>query len=150
MQTSINMKKMLLFTSLLLATLTAGARGLLIKTTSGVEAYYPITDTSRPVMQFVNQQVWVSGRHYQFGDIAEFRLVDADPTGISLPTENGLAEGHLVVATNETVTVSDLSGKLLRVPVVCGDNHQVVDLTRLFRGTYVVKAGKSSFKFVKK
>lgn len=145
------MKKIPLFTSLLLlATLTAGARGLLIKTTAGVEAYFPITDTSRPVMRFVNQQIWVSGRHYQFGDIAEFRLVDADPTGISLPTEDRLTEGRLIVATSETVTVSDLSGKVLRVPVVRVDGHQVVDLTRLAHGTYVVKAGKSSFKFVKK
>lgn len=144
------MKKVLLSTCLLLAALTAGARGLLIKTKAGVEAYFPITDTDRPVMQFVNQQVWVSGRHYQFGDIAEFRLVDSDPTGVSLPTEGRLAQGALVVATTEPVTVSDLSGKLQRVPVSEADGHQVVDLTRLSRGTYVVRAGKSSFKFVKK
>ena len=144
------MKKLLLSTCLLLATLTAGARGLLIKTTAGLEAYFPITDTDRPVMRFVNQQVWVSGRHYQFGDIAEFRLVDADPTAISLPTEGRQAEGVLIVANTATVTVSDLSGKLLRVPVSQADGHQVVDLTRLAHGTYVVRAGKRSFKYVKK
>lgn len=144
------MKKLLLSTCLLLVALTVGARGLLIKTTAGLEAYFPIADTDRPVMRFVNQQVWVSGRHYQFGDIAEFRLVDADPTAISLPTEGRQAEGVLIVATTAPVTVSDLSGKLLRVPVSQADGRQVVDLTRLAHGTYVVRAGKSCFKFVKK
>lgn len=144
------MKKVLLSTCLLLAALTAGARGLLVKTTAGLEAYFPITDTDRPVMQFINQQVWVNGLHYQFGDIAEFRLVDADPTAISLPAAGRVAEGCLVVATTAPVTVSDLSGKVFRVPVTQADGHQVVDLTRLAHGTYVVRAGKSSFKFVKK
>jgi len=102
------MKKALLSFSLLLVALTAGARGLLLKTTTGLEAYFPITDTDRPVMRFVNQQVWVNGRHYQFGQIAEFRLVDSDPTSISLPVEGRMAEGCIVVATAETVTVSDL------------------------------------------
>ena len=137
------MKKALLSFSLLLVALTAGARGLLLKTTTGLEAYFPITDTDRPVMRFVNQQVWVNGRHYQFGQIAEFRLVDSDPTSISLPVEGRMAEGC-------SVTVSDLGGKLLRVPVRQADGCQVVDVSRLPHGAYVVKAGKSSFKFVKK
>ncbi len=144
------MKKVLLSACLLLAAMTAGARGLLIKTTAGLEAYFPITDTSRPVMQFINSQIWVSGRHYQFGDIAEFRLTDSDPTGITLPAELRQTEGVLVVSTSEAVRVSDLSGKLLRVPVTEADGRQVVDLSRLPHGTYVVRAGKSSFKFVKK
>ncbi len=144
------MKKILLSTCLLLAAMTAGARGLLIKTTAGVEAYFPITDTSRPVMQFINNQIWVSGRHYQFGDIAEFRLTDNNPTGITLPAELRQTEGVLVVSTTEAVRVSDLSGKLLSVPVTEADGHQVVDLSRLPHGVYVVRAGKSSFKFVKK
>ena len=144
------MKKALLSFSLLLVALTAGARGLLLKTTTGLEAYFPITDTDRPVMRFVNQQVWVNGRHYQFGQIAEFRLVDSDPTSISMPVEGRMAEGCIVVATAETVTVSDLGGKLLRVPVRQADGCQVVDVSRLPHGAYVVKAGKSSLKFVKK
>lgn len=144
------MKKVLLSACLLLAAMTAGARGLLIKTTAGLEAYFPITDTSRPVMQFINSHIWVSGRHYQFGDIAEFRLADSDPTGITLPAELRQTEGVLVVSTTEAVRVSDLSGKLLRVPVTETDGRQVVDLSRLPHGTYVVRAGKSSFKFVKK
>ncbi len=144
------MKKTLLSLSLLLATLTAGARGLLIKTTTGLEAYFPITDTDRPVMRFINQQVWVAGRHYQFGQVAEFRLVDADLTAISLPAEGLAAEGCLVVAATDAVTVCDLSGKRLPVRVTQADGHQVVDLTRLAHGTYVVRAGKRSFKYVKK
>ncbi len=144
------MKKILLSAFLVLAALAAPARGLLITTTAGVEVYFPFTDTSRPVMRFVNSQIWVEGRHYQFGEIAEFRLVDADPTGISLPVVDRPAEGILVLRTDDAVTVSDLSGKIQQVPVSKTDGQQTVDVSRLPHGTYVVKAGKAHFKFVRK
>ncbi len=144
------MKKTLLSVLLGLAALAAPARGLLITTTGGVEVYFPFTDTGRPVMRFVNSQVWVEGRHYQFGEIAEFRLVDADPTGIRLPETARLDGGTLVLRTADPVTVSDLSGKVQQVAVSQADGQQVVDVSRLPRGTYAVKAGKARFKFVRK
>ena len=101
-------------------------------------------------MIFVNSQVWVEGRHYQFGDIAEFRLVDADPTGVSLPIVAERAGSAIVLNTLATVVVSDLGGRRVEVPVSQADGRQVVDVSRLPKGAYVVKAGKSSFKFVKK
>lgn len=144
------MKKTALTLSLALAALTAGARGLLITTKGGVEAYFPITATDRPVMSFVHSQVWVEGRHYQFGDIAEFRLVDADPTGIQVPVVAERLGGAIVLNTLAAVVVSDLDGRRVEVSVSRVDGRQVVDVSRLRKGAYVVKAGASSFKFVKK
>lgn len=148
------MKKIALVFCLALTVLAASARGLLITTKGGVAAYFPITATERPVMIFVNSQVWVEGRHYQFGDIAEFRLVDADPTGVRLPIVAERAGSAIVLNTLATVVVSDLDGRLVEVPVSQADGQadgrQVVDVSRLPKGAYVVKAGKSSFKFVKK
>lgn len=144
------MKKTAFIFCLALTALTASARGLLITTKGGVAAYFPITATDRPVMSFVNSQVWVEGRHYQFGDIAEFRLVDADPTGVRLPAVAERAGNAIVLNTHAAVVVSDLGGRLVEVPVSQADGQQVVDVSRLPKGAYVVKAGKSSFKFVKK
>lgn len=144
------MKKSAFIFCLALTALTASARGLLITTKGGVAAYFPITATDRPVMSFVNSQVWVEGRHYQFGDIAEFRLVDADPTGVRLPAVAERAGNAIVLNTHAAVVVSDLGGRLVEVPVSQADGQQVVDVSRLPKGAYVVKAGKSSFKFVKK
>lgn len=144
------MKKTAFIFCLALTALTASARGLLITTKGGVAAYFPITATDRPVMSFVNSQVWVDGRHYQFGDIAEFRLVDADPTGVRLPAVAERAGNAIVLNTHAAVVVSDLGGRLVEVPVSQADGQQVVDVSRLPKGAYVVKAGKSSFKFVKK
>lgn len=144
------MKKLALVLCLALTVLAASARGLLITTKGGVAAYFPITATERPVMIFVNSQVWVEGRHYQFGDIAEFRLVDADPTGVRLPIVAERARSAIVLNTLATVVVSDLGGRLVEAPVSQADGRQVVDVSRLPKGAYVVKAGKSSFKFVKK
>lgn len=144
------MKKTAFIFCLALTALTASARGLLITTKGGVAAYFPITATDRPVMSFVNSQVWVEGRHYQFGDIAEFRLVDADPTGVRLPAVAERAGNAIVLNTYAAVVVSDLGGRLVEVPVSQADGQQVVDVSRLPKGAYVVKAGKSSFKFVKK
>lgn len=144
------MKKLALVLCLALTVLAASARGLLITTKGGVAAYFPITATERPVMSFVNSQVWVEGRHYQFGDIAEFRLVDADPTGVRLPAVAERTGNAIVLNTHAAVVVSDLEGRLVEVPVSQADGQQVVDVSRLPKGAYVVKAGKSSFKFVKK
>lgn len=144
------MKKTAFIFCLALTALTASARGLLITTKGGVAAYFPITATDRPVMSFVNSQVWVEGRHYQFGDIAEFRLVDADPTGVRLPAVAERAGNAIMLNTHAAVVVSDLGGRLVEVPVSQADGQQVVDVSRLPKGAYVVKAGKSSFKFVKK
>lgn len=144
------MKKSAFIFCLALTALTAGARGLLITTKGGVAAYFPITATDRPVMSFVNSQVWVEGRHYQFGDIAEFRLVDADPTGVRLPAVAERTGNAIVLNTHAAVVVSDLGGRLVEVPISQADGQQVVDVSRLPKGAYVVKAGKSSFKFVKK
>lgn len=144
------MKKFLLSALLLVSALSAGARGLLIKTKAGVEVYFPITDTDRPVMRFLNAQVWVDGKHYQFGDIAEFRLVDADPTGIDVPTMARRAGNIIVLATTAPVSISDLGGRQVEASVSSSDTHQTVDVSGLAKGTYVVKAGKCSFKFVKK
>lgn len=144
------MKKSAFIFCLALTALTVSARGLLITTKGGVAAYFPITATDRSVMSFVNSQVWVEGRHYQFGDIAEFRLVDADPTGVRLPAVAERAGNAIVLNTHAAVVVSDLGGRLVEVPVSQADGQQVVDVSRLPKGAYVVKAGKSSFKFVKK
>lgn len=144
------MKRTLLSISLALAALSAGARGLLIKTTAGVEVFFPITEKERPVMRFVNKQVWVDGKHYQFGEIAEFRLVDADPTAIALPSVARRTGDVIVLGTTDPVTVSDLGGRKMEVPVATVDNGQTLDVSALVPGTYVVKAGRCSFKFVKK
>lgn len=144
------MKRILLMATVLLSAFSVQARSLVVTTTNGQKAYFNISDTERPVMQFIKGTVWVNGRHYQFGNVKDFRIVDEDPTGISAVEAFTRQEGAIVVGTNERVVVATIDGKIVEADITVDGGKQVVRVDNLPKGIYVIRAGKNSFKFVKR
>lgn len=143
------MKKLLFTATMLLAAFSMQARSLVVTTTSGAKAYFTISDTERPVIQFIKGTVWVSGRHFQFGNIKDFRIED-EQTGISAVKTFTQEEGAIAVGTNGHVTVATIDGKVVEAEVTVDGGKQIVRVDNLPKGIYIVHAGKSSFKFVKR
>lgn len=144
------MKRTILPIALLALALNIEARSLVVTTTSGTKAYFPITDTERPVMQFINGNIWVSGKHYQFADIKNFRITDDEPTAIAAIPAYTQREGCIVVDSEVAVTIATLDGKVVNADVTRGDGTTAISVASLPPGIYVIKAGKASFKFVKR
>lgn len=144
------MKKIFIMAIVLLSALSTQARSLVVTTTRGMKASFTISDTERPVMQFIRGTLWISGRHYQFSDIKEFRLVDDDPTSISAVKTFTRQEGGIAVGTKERVTVATIDGKVVSADITLDGDKQIIRVDNLPRGIYIIRAGEESFKFVKR
>lgn len=144
------MKKNLFLAFSLAAALSAQARSLVITTGDGTKAYFPISDTERPVMEFANGTMRVSGKDFAFADVSDFRIADDEPTAISALPAFRRAGGAIVVESTAPMVVVTIDGKPVQADIQTVEGVQTVSTDKLRPGIYVVKAGQSTFKFVKR
>ena len=151
------MKKLLLSTLLVLSFGSVVAKSLVITLTNGRKVYYLLDSSGvkNPVMRFEGNNVVVDADTYTFYDIREFRIsMDDDPAGIeevvAARPSMKLNGQSLYVETADPVVVFSANGQKVSAPSVVSDGLQMVDVSALPKGVYVVKAGDMSFKFLKK
>jgi len=146
------MKRLVLITMLSLSALLMQARSLVLTLNDGTKAYYPITAAQRPVLCFTDGKLSVETQSYLFTDIREFRVSDEDgPTGICSTEIRPKLEGNrLWIDTEVKVAVYDTGGRKQSVDIEKAAGGQIVSLASLLPGLYIVHAGKTTFKYVKK
>lgn len=151
------MKKLLLSTLLMLSFGSVVAKSLVITLTNGSKVYYLLDSSGlkNPVMRFDGDNVVVDADTYTFSGIREFRIsMDDDPTGIEAVVaarpSMKLNGQSLYVETADPVMLFSANGQKVSAPSVASDGLQMVDVSALPKGIYVVKAGDTSFKFLKK
>lgn len=99
---------------------------------------YPISE-GEPNIYFTGGQVTIKGTSYAFSDVASFRVVPKESTGIE-GTET--AQGALTA--NKPVDVYTLGGQLVARGV------KRVSLEALPAGTYIIRTAASSMKWIKR
>ncbi len=144
------------FACLLMATGMAEAKSLVLTMKNGTKVYYLLGGETNPMMYFVDGQVNVNADEYTITNIKNFYISETDdPVGI----ENVLSKNDISYSAN-TLVINSPSVKDVKVYAVNGAqvNAEVqkagdiitVDLNSLATGTYIIKAGGSSFKVMKK
>ena len=150
------MKKKILFLALLFAAMACRAeQALVVYTTEGLVAMFVVEGEPR-ITATADEVTVTAGPEsisYAISELDRFALEDVILTGIATETlpspvfrigGDGLrCEGLMV---GERVQVYDLGGRLVRQGVANGDGRISLPMTR---GTYVVKAGKKTFKTTK-
>lgn len=144
------MKKIIFLSIALLTVAALQARNLVITTSGGTRVSFTVSDTERPVMRFINGTIWVNGRHFQFAGVSDFRLTDDEPTSITSVEAYAQQEGAIAVNSREPAAIYTLDGKAVKTDITRDGDRQVISTLGLPHGVYIIRAGKTSFKFVKK
>ena len=114
--------------------------------------YFLLND--KPVLRMEKGKVLIDTQTFSFEDVDRFYISQTDdPSGIeAVMAEKQLKfEGNsLVVEGDKVVEIYAVNGVKMRAKVSKTAGMTTVDTGNLAKGAYVVKVGKSSFKFVKK
>ena len=149
------MKKLLTLIVLLSVVIATQAKSLVLTLVDGTEVYYLLGGSTNPVMKFVgNGEITVDADTYTFSGIKSFRISNTDdPSGIeAVKAASTKFDGNtLYINTKEKdVKVYSADGKLVETDVNVSDDMVAVSTAKLIKGVYVVKVGKTSFKFMKR
>ncbi len=141
----------------LLSAATVSARSLVVTLPDDATVYYLLSETDAPVMQFSDGKIILKGDSYEFDGIKNFFISESDaPSGISEVTlsrpEFRFDNNTLLLQGEGDVSVYSLDGRKIELPVSYGKDENVVsiDISGLEKNAYIVKFGKTSFKFLKK
>ena len=114
--------------------------------------YFLLND--KPVLRMEKGKVLIDTQTFSFEDVDRFYISQTDdPSGIeAVMAEKQLKfEGNsLVVEGDKVVEIYAVNGVKMKAKVSKAAGMTTVDTGNLAKGTYVVKVGKVSFKFVKK
>ena len=135
------MKKTILICTLaLLASVSASARSLVLVLSDSTKIYFLLDD--KPVMRMENGKVLIDTQAFSFEDVDHFYISQTDdPSGI----EAVMAEKKVKFDGQ-----SAMNGVKMKAKVSQAAGMTTVDTEGLAKGSYVVKIGKSSFRFLKK
>lgn len=97
---------------------------------------YLIKGIGQPSVKFTDGRMTVNGDGYEFSNIASFCIVAKDATGIKTVKE--------LMTANQPADIYTISGKLIAKGV------KDINAAELPAGTYIIHAGGSSVKFIKK
>ncbi|MBQ9667094.1 MAG: hypothetical protein IJ635_11250 [Bacteroidaceae bacterium] len=150
------MKKLTFLFLMCLASMGAMAKSVVFTLADGTKVYYLLGGDTNPVLRFVDGKVTVDADEYTISDIKNFYVSNEDdPNGI----EDVLANQQVRYSAN-TLVMNAGSAKAVKVYTVGGvevkaevqksDDVITVDLNGLAKGAYVVRAGNSSMKVLKK
>lgn len=151
------MKKTLLCLLLCLSAQAISAKCVIITLKGGMLMYYQLGGEKNPVMTFPDGKVAMNDDVFEISDIKSFVISPED-----VPEEVALKElenpqmrfvgGILTTKAGEgnEVKVYTLSGTEVKAEKSEADGLVSVNLSKLQRGTYIVKIGKESFKVNKK
>ena len=141
---------------LALITGIVSAKSVVFTLKDGTKVYYLISGGNNPIMTFDNGTVTVNSDTYQISDIVNFYISSTDdPSGISDTKAVGAdfkmqGETLYIGATDKEVKVFAINGAEVEVDVSTVGDVTAVGIANLPAGNYVVKVGKTSFKFNKK
>ena len=150
------MKRLFTFSLLtILLTLSASAKSLVLRLTDGTEIYYLIGSNEMPLMKFIDGEMYVNGDKYAFSGIERFYISQTDdPNAIDVvegdtnrPT---MQDGVLYVKTSGKVGVFSLDAKQADAIVKQHAGVTTIDTNNLAPGTYVIRIGDTSVKFLKR
>ncbi|MBO4565176.1 MAG: T9SS type A sorting domain-containing protein [Bacteroidaceae bacterium] len=146
-------KKLILICTLaLLASVSVSARSLVLVLSDSTKIYFLLDD--KPVMRMVDGKVLIDTQTFSFEDVDRFYISQTDdPSGIEavMAEKQVKFEGNtLVVEGEKAVEVYAINGMKMKAKVNRAAGMTKVDTSDLAKGTYVVKVGKASMKFVKK
>ena len=145
-------KSILICTLALLASVSASARSLVLVLNDSTKIYFLLND--KPVLRMEKGKVLIDTQTFSFEDVDRFYISQTDdPSGIeAVMAEKQLKfEGNsLVVEGDKEVEIYAVNGVKMKAKVSKTAGMTTVDAGNLAKGTYVVKVGKASLKFVKK
>lgn len=152
------MKKLRFIALMVLALITGivSAKSVVFTLKDGTKVYYLISGGNNPIMTFDNGTVTVNSDTYQISDIVNFYISSTDdPSGIADTKAVGAdfkmqGETLYIGATDKEVKVFAINGAEQEVDVSTVGDVTAVGIANLPAGNYVVKVGKTSFKFNKK
>lgn len=141
---------------LLLSVGTLSAKSLVLTLENGTRVYYLLGGNTNPMIRFVDGKVKVDTDIYEFSGIKNFYISTTDdPNGIEHAINSTTAEynDNMVIFDTDTplvVKVYSSGGNEMNVyPRWVGDKT-VVDLSPLPQGAYIITAGETSLKILKK
>ena len=136
----------------LAASVSASARSLVLVLSDSTKIYFLLDE--KPVLRIVGGTVLIDTQAFSFEDVDRFYISQTDdPSGIEavMAEKQVKFEGNsLVVEGEKPIEIYAVNGVKMKVKVSKAAGLTTVDTESLAKGTYIVKIGKSSFKFVKK
>ncbi len=152
------MKKnlILLLICLFAATSTTTAKSLVISMKNNKKVYYLLGGETNPMMRFVDGNITVEADSYTISDIKNFYISETDdPNAIEgVLTKNDISYNANTLIINSSnvnsIKVYTINGAQVNTEIQKSGDIIAVDLNSLPQGTYIVTAGGSSFKVMKK
>ena len=145
-------KVILICTLALLTSMSANARSLVLVLSDSTKIYFLLDD--KPVLRMVDGKVLIDTQAFSFEDVDHFYISQTDdPSSIEavLAERKVKFEGNtLVVDGDKTVEVYAVNGTKMKVKMSKSAGVTMVNTEDLVKGVYIVKIGKTSFKFSKK
>lgn len=145
-------KVILICTLALLTSMSANARSLVLVLSDSTKIYFLLDD--KPVLRMVDGKVLIDTQAFSFEDVDHFYISQTDdPSSIEavLAERKVKFEGNtLVVDGDKTVEVYAVNGTRMKVKMSKSAGVTMVNTEDLVKGVYIVKIGKTSFKFSKK
>ena len=148
--------RVIILMALTLITGSISAKSVVFTLSDGTQVYYLIGGGSNPIMTFENGSVTVNSDTYQISDIVNFYISNTDdPSGVSEQKDSRSSfkmqgETLYVGSSSKEVKVYGINGVEQEVEVSVIGDVTAVGIANLPAGNYVVKVGKTSFKFNKK
>jgi len=148
------MKQFLITCILVAAAHTAAAMSLVVTLADGTEVYYRLQSGSWPVMTVNDEQVTVNTDSYAFSSFQNFRISSSDaPTAVSAVRIKDIGHDGSELYVNSggrQVGIYTVDGRKTNAKTTDRGTMTVVSTRGLSKGTYVVRIGDTSFKFLKK
>lgn len=145
-------KVILICTLALLTQMSANARSLVLVLSDSTKIYFLLDD--KPVLRMVDGKVLIDTQAFSFEDVDHFYISQTDdPSSIEgvLAERKVKFEGNtLVVDGDKAVEVYAVNGTKMKVKMNKSAGVTMVNTEDFVKGVYIVKIGKTSFKFSKK
>ena len=150
------MKKFSFLLLMLVASVGASAKSVVFTLTDGTKVYYLLSVDANPMLRFKDGKMTVEGEVYEFGEVRNFYISDADdPNAIEQvqPKQDMTFKANTLLIRSDavkTLKVYTLDGVEVKVRVQKTDEMTSVDLNGLEKGVYVISTGNASMKVWKK
>lgn len=131
----------------------ATVKCLVVKLSDNTLLYYPVAQ--KPTAVFSNGVMKISNDNYTLSTIGKLYIDNIDETlvGISAVTADEAlemqADGLLRVKCSGNISLYNMKGQLIGLPITAKQGVSLIDTTLLPKGCYIVKAGTAVLKFVK-
>ncbi len=133
------------------------AKSLVIRMQNNKRVFYLLGGETNPMMRFVDGKITVEADSYTISDIKNFYISETDDPLLSIESVLSKSDvkynaNTLVINSSEikTIKVFTVGGTHVDAEIQKSGDIIAVDLNSLPQGTYIINAGGSSFKVMKK